>query len=513
MPKHDFMPRVAASRAAALVMGAAMLAGCTLAPHYERPVSPVAAAYPTGAAYRTNGTNAASDAKDAVDLDWHDFFRDPRLQRLIELSLQNNRDLRVAMLNVQASRAQYRIERANLFPTLSATASQTRERTPLDLLANNSAPSTLSTLDQAGASASWELDFFGRLQSLKDAARYQYLASAQAQRAAQILLVSEVANQYLALGAADEQLRITAETLAASQASYDLARTQFKAGISSELDLRQAETVVDQAQADREAQTRVRAQAENALVLLIGAPLPADLPPGLPFDSPNLLADVAAGIPSDLLARRPDIIEAEDTLRAANANIGAARAAFFPSIALTANGGSASTSLAGLFKAGSAAWTFVPSLTMPLFTAGSNLANLDLAHVQKNIAVAQYEKSIQAAFREVADGLAARGTYSAQLDAQQRYTFAYRRTLDLSTARYRAGTDSYLQVLTAQNGLYAAQQNLIVTQLNRLTSLVNLYGDLGGGWRADATAAADAAGEQGVAGGKMTEGGKAASAG
>lgn len=484
MRKLDINPRVPALRTAVLAVagaiGAALLAGCTLAPHYERPAAPVAATYPSGAAYRTSA--APASASDAADLGWHDFFRDPRLQRLIDLALQNNRDLRVAMLNVQASRAQYQIERANLFPQISATGSQTRARTPLGL---STTGNTLSTLDQAGASASWELDFFGRLQSLKDAARYQYLASAQAQRAAQILLVSEVANQYLTLRAADEQLRVTAETLASSQASYDLARTQFQAGTSSELDLRQAETVVDQAQADQEAQTRVRAQAENALVLLIGTSLPADLPAGLPFDSPNLLADVSAGMPSDLLTRRPDIVEAEDTLRAANANIGAARAAFFPNIALTATGGSASTGLSDLFKADSAAWTFVPSLTVPLFTAGSNLANLDLAHVQKNIAVAQYEKAIQTAFREVADGLAARGTYSAQLDAQQRYTFAYQRTLDLSTARYRAGTDSYLQVLNAQNGLYAAQQNLIVTQLNRLTSLVDLYGDLGGGWQAD----------------------------
>jgi len=468
-------------------VGAALLAsGCTLAPHYDRPAAPVASAFPGGAAY---AETVATDTSAAADLAWQDFFRDPRLQRLIALGLQNNRDLRVAMLNVEASRAQYQIERANLFPMVSATGTQTRERLPVGISTTGGAP---STLDQVGASASWELDFFGKLQSLKDAAQYQYLASVQAQRAAQILLVSELANQYLTLQAADAQLKVTAETLVSSRASYDLVRAQFQAGTSSELDLRQAETVVDQAQADQLAQTRVRAQAENALVLLVGAPLPADLPAALPFDSPDLLADVAAGMPSDLLTRRPDIAAAEDTLRAANANIGAARAAFFPSIALTATGGSASTGLSGLFKAGSAAWTFVPSLTVPLFTAGSNLANLDLAHVQKNIAVAQYEKTIQTAFREVADGLAARGTYSAQLDAQQRYTYAYQRTLDLSSARYRAGTDGYLAVLSAQNGLYSAQQNLIVTQLNRLTSLVNLYADLGGGWRADDGKAAPA---------------------
>lgn len=462
---------------------AALAGGCTLAPHYERPAAPIATSYPSGAAYRqTPGSSAGASA--AADLGWQDFFGDPRLKQLISLALQNNRDLRVAMLNVQASRAQYRIERAGLFPSVGVNASQSGARTPASLSATG--VPTVTNAYQVGGAAQWELDFFGRLQSLKDQALYQYLATGQARKAAEILLVSEVADQYLTLAASDEQLKVTEATLKSSQASYRLAKTQFEAGSSSELDLRQAQTVVDQAMANQAMQTRVRAQAENALVLLVGESLPANLPAGLRFDDPRMVADVPAGLPADLLTRRPDIMAAENTLRAANANIGAARAAFFPTISITGTGGSASSTLSGLFKAGSAAWTFVPNLTMPIFTAGSNLANLDLAHIEKNIAVAQYQKTIQTAFREVADGLAARGTYGDQMVAQAHYTSDYQRTLDLSTLRYRAGIDSYLEVLTAQNALYSAQQTAISTRLNDWTSRVDLYGALGGGWVAHA---------------------------
>jgi len=359
-------------------------------------------------------------------------------------------------------------------------ASQSSGRTPASL--SNTGQAVVSHDYQVGGAAQWELDFFGRLQSLKNQALYQYLATAEARQSAEILLVSEVADQYLTLRASEEQLEVTNATLKSSQASYQLALDQFKAGTASELDLRQAQTVVDLALANLAAQNRAQAQAENALVLLVGESLPADLPAGLPFDDGRMVANVPAGLPADLLTRRPDIMAAEDSLRAANANIGAARAAFFPTISITGSGGSASSMLSGLFKAGSAAWTFVPNLTLPIFTAGSNLANLDLAHVEKNIAVAQYEKTIQSAFREVADGLAASGTYSDQLFAQMRYTFDYRRTLDLSTLRYQAGTDSYLQVLTAQNALYSAQQNEISSRLNFWTTRIDLYGALGGGW-------------------------------
>jgi len=455
-----------------------LAAGCTLAPDYKRPAAPVAASYPGGEAYASSVV-AQAGAVAAVDLGWRDFLGDPQLQKLVELALLNNRDLRVAVLNVQASRAQYRIERAALFPTVSGTAGESRSRTPLLL---TSSPTGYAAEYSVGMSAQWEIDFFGKVQSLKDQALYQYLATAQARKAAEILLVSEVANQYLTLRAADEQLKVTGATLQTAQESYRLAKVQFDTGTGSELDLREAETVIDQAQANYQAQIRSRAQAENALVLLVGQPLPADLPAPMALDDQKILSDIPAGLPSDLLTRRPDIIQAENTLRAANANIGAARAAFFPSITLTASGGSASPTLGGLFKAGSAAWSFAPNLTLPIFNAGSNEANLDLAHIQKNIAIAQYEKAIQTAFQEVADGLAARGTYDAQIQALERNTFATQRTLDLSTLRYKSGVDSYLTVLTAQTGLYSAQQSLITTRLNRLTSLVNLYAYLGGGW-------------------------------
>jgi outer membrane protein, multidrug efflux system len=416
----------------------------------------------------------------AADIGWRDFFGDPRLQRLIEIALGNNRDLRVSVLNVQAARAQYQVTRANLFPTVDALGSGTRTRTPTNLLSAGT-PNITQVYD-VGLSASWEIDLFGRLQSLKDQALAQYLATAQARKAAEISLVSQVADQYLTLLSTDELLKITDATLKTAQDSYNLTKLQFENGTGSELDLRQAQTVVETALANQQAQARARAQAVNALVLLIGEPLPDDLPAGLPLDAQNLLTDVPAGLPSDLLTRRPDIMEAEETLIAANANIGAARAAFFPRISLTATGGTESTTLGTLFKAGSAAWSFAPQLTLPIFEAGQNIANLDLAHVQKRIEIANYEKAIQTAFREVADGLAARGTYDEQIAALARDEQAEQRTYDLSNLRYQNGVDSYLSVLTAQTGLYSAQQQLVSARLARLTNLVDLYEALGGGW-------------------------------
>ncbi|TWC94684.1 NodT family efflux transporter outer membrane factor (OMF) lipoprotein, partial [Burkholderia sp. SJZ091] len=267
-----------------------------------------------------------------------------------------------------------------------------------------------------------------------------------------------------------------------AQDSYNLTKLQFDNGTGSELDLRQAQTVVEQALANQQAEARDRAQAVNALVLLIGEPLPDDLPAGLPLDSQSLLTDIPAGLPSDLLTRRPDIMEAEQTLLAANANIGAARAAFFPKISLTAAFGTASPTLGGLFKAGTAAWSFAPNIALPIFEGGSNIANLDLAHVQKRIEIANYEKAIQTAFREVSDGLAARGTYDQQIAALARNEEAQQRRYDLSDLRYRNGVDSYLTVLTAQTDLYTAQTSLISARLARWTNLVDLYRALGGGW-------------------------------
>ena len=468
--------RTPLTRSLSVLVGIAVLsAGCSLQPVYERPAAPVAPSYPTGPAYKAMSGSTASPA---VEIGWRDFLTDPRLQRLIEIALANNRDLRVAALNIAQAQAQYRIQRSNIFPQVSAGASEIAQRAPLASTRQNVTTHEYSV----GLSSSWELDFFGRLQSLNDQALQQYFATAQARKATQILLVSQVADQYLTMLADDELLAVTQRTLETAQASYKLSLLQFQTGTGTELSVRQAETVVEQAKANYAAQVRSRAQAENALVLLIGQPLPADLPPAVPLNSQAILADVPADLPSDLLTRRPDIIEAEANLRAANADIGAARAAFFPSINLTGSLGTASTALSALFGAGSLAWSFVPSITVPIFEGGRLQASLDVATLQKDINVAQYEKTIQSAFREVSDGLAARGTYDDQVAALERFTAAQQSTLDLSELRFRNGVDNYLAVLTAQTGLYSAQQTLVQTRLARLTNLVDLYQSLGGGW-------------------------------
>jgi multidrug efflux system outer membrane protein len=440
---------------------ALLLSGCALAPTYHRPDAPVASTFPGGPA-QAGGPAAA-------DIGWRDFLRDARLQRLVDVALRENRDLRVAMLNVEKVRAMYRVQQAALQPQVNLGA------------AKNAGNRTTEPRFTTGLTASWEPDFFGRLHDLSDAALQQYLASAQASRAARILLVGEVADQYLALRAADVQLDVTRQALATAQASLRIADLQYRGGIASELDLRQSRTAVELAQANEQAGLRARAQAENALVLLVGAPLPADLPAPAPFDASALLADVPAGLPSTLLERRPDILQAEHVLRAETADIGAARAAFFPDISLTASAGVASGSLANLFRSGGV-WTFVPSLLAPIFDGGANRANLDAARVQRDIGVAQYQKTIQTAFREVSDGLAARGTYADQLTALQGDVADQQRRLELAQKRYADGIDDYLSVLSAQTDLYNARSTLVAAQLGQLTSLVDLYRALGGGW-------------------------------
>ena len=461
-------------------------AGCTMAPKYERPAAPVDQTFPTGGVYdkQPDATSPAApsssaQAKPAVDIGWRDFFVDARLQQIVEIALKNNRDLRVSMLNVAAARSQYQITRAELLPTLDAVGSQTKSRTPKDLSLFGQ---TISNQYSVGVNASWEIDFFGRIQSLKDQALEQYFALAETRKAAEISLVSQVADQYLTMLSDDDQLTVTRNTLKTAQESYRITKLQFDNGVGTELDVTQSEGILQQAASNLQSQLRLRAQAENALVLLIGEPLPADLPPGLPLDSQNLLADIPAGLPSDLLVRRPDIASAEHSLLAANANIGAARAAFFPKVSLTGSFGTLAPSLGTLFKPGSAAWSFAPQISIPIFEGGTNLANLDLAQIQKRIEIANYEKAIQTAFREVADGLAARGTYDEQIKALDRYVKSQARGLELSDMRYRNGVDNYLSVLTAQTNLYTAQQLLITARLNRVTNLVDLYRELGGGW-------------------------------
>jgi multidrug efflux system outer membrane protein len=425
---------------------ALVVQACTMVPEYKRPPLPVSNSFPTnrvpGASGNSSTSGTARRQLAASDIGWRDFFTDARLQRLIEIALKNNRDLRVAALNVEASRAQYQIARAQLVPGVDAVAGDTRTETP-QALAFPGFPAVYSEY-QVGLSASWELDFWGRVRSLKNEALAQYLATTEASKATEISLVSEVANQYLNTLSYGDLLKVTRHALETAQQTYKLTKLEFETGTTSELDLREALTALDQIRANLQSQIRLRAQSEDALELLIGQPLPDDLPRELSLDNEKLLADIPAGLPSDLLTRRPDIMEAEDQLIAANADIGAARAAFFPKISLTGSAGTLSLSLGGLFKPGSGTWSFAPQISLPIFAGGQNIANLDRAHIQKNIEISQYEKAIQTAFREVADGLAARATYDEQIFALEDETESQQRRFDLAKLRFQNGVDSYL---------------------------------------------------------------------
>ncbi len=453
--------------ARALLGGAAALAGCaSMAPPYERPAPPIAVRYAGD-----DGDRAAAPA--AADLPWPRFFADARLQRLIGVALQNNRDLRVAVLAIEQARAAFDLRRADQWPTLNVGVAASRQP---------GADGGTSSLTTAGLTVSaYELDLFGRVRSLRDAALAQVLASEETRQAVQISLIASVANAALALQADDELLRVTQQALAARQDSYRLTRLKFDNGATSELDLRQAESLLESARVSLAQQTRQRALDENALVLLLGQPLPADLPAaGAPA-----LPELPAGLPAELLTRRPDVRAAEQQLIAANANIGAARAAFLPRITLTGSVGSASDELAGLFRSGSFAWSFAPQLLLPIFDAGRNQANLALAGANRDIALAQYERAIQTAFREVSDALAGRATLGEQLRAQQAQTAAEQARVTLAELRYRNGASSYLEVLDAQRSLFAAQLALVQVQALQVQNLVTLYRVLGGGWRAD----------------------------
>jgi multidrug efflux system outer membrane protein len=448
------------------VIGAALiasLAGCSLAPKYERPAAPVPAQFAAGA-----GAGAA-----AADRGWRDVFADPRLQRLIGLALANNRDLRVAALNVELTRAQYRIQKSQLFPPVSGLGSVEWSGTKDDT----------SVFYSVGVGiTSYELDLFGRVRSLKDAALQEYLATDAARRAAHLSLVSEVVSQYLRERAYEEERVLAEQTLATVSEFATITGRLLEAGQRSDLDVRTAEAQVQAARAEIARLTRLRAQAENALAVLIGQPVPADLPPAPPLDSQAIVADLPAGVSSDLLTRRPDIVAAEHSLRAANANIGAARAAFFPTISLTAFAGLASTALGDLFTGGAFLWSVNPQASVPIFNGGRNAANLDVAKIRKRIEIAQYEQAIQVAFREVADALVARATYEQQLEAQIARAKAEQARYDISQTRYQSGIESYLSVLTAQQDLYATRQQLIELRLARLANLAELYRALGGGW-------------------------------
>ena len=469
---------------------AAVLSACTMEPHYSRPSTPVQTTW--------NGNAAGkADSASVADIGWRQFFPDPVLQRLIELALANNRDLRVAVLNVQAAQAQYRIQRADLFPSISATGLEQIERYPAGVSASSSTGASSGAAATTASShgetiryyevgvgfTSYEIDLFGKIRSLKHEALEKYFATEETQRASQLTLVAEVASAYLAILADESILKVTRDTLDSQTASYNLTRKSLDAGTSTELALRQAATTVDTARANLASYTRQEAQDRNALMILLGVPIPEDISFATDINSENLSADVPVGIPSEVLTRRPDVLAAEHQLVAANADIGAARAAFFPSILLTAQAGTASASLSGLFKPGSGAWTFSPQINLPLFTGGSNLANLDLSKIEKNVDVAQYEKALQSAFREVDDALAARNTLDEQLVAQRALLDDSAESYRLAEMRFRNGVDSFLPVLDAQRALYSAQQAVVSLELLRLQNMATLYKALGGGMK------------------------------
>jgi multidrug efflux system outer membrane protein len=471
----------------------ALIGACTLEPNYHRPAAPVPAL-----------EGSAQGGAAATDIGWREFFPDQQLQQLIALALTNNRDLRVAALNVESAQAQYRIQRAELFPTVDASAVEQVERLPPGVLgatgggtgvgssAASLAPGTGRVLHFYNVGigfTSYELDFFGRIRSLNHAALQQYFSNDETRRSAQLTLVAEVAAAYLAVLADQTLLDITRDTLKSQTESYELTQRMFSAGTTTELALRQAETTVDTARANLAQFTRQLAQDRDALQLLLGAPIPDGIDVSGGLDRGTAVAELEEGIPSDVLVKRPDVLAAEHQLLAANARIGAARAAFLPAVTLTGNFGTESTQLSGLFKGDSRAWTFSPQISVPIFAGGANVANLQATKLARDTAVAQYEKAIQTAFREVADALVARGTLDEQLEAQQALVNASAKAYQLADMRFRGGVDSYLSALDAQRNLYSAQQQLQNVRLTRLQNLVTLYKALGGGLLEHAAAA------------------------
>jgi NodT family efflux transporter outer membrane factor (OMF) lipoprotein len=444
---------------------ALLLAGCSMIPTYERPAAPVAGSFPYA---------SAQEGTPAAQLPWESFFTDARLRSLIATALANNRDLRIAVLNIAQARAQYDIRNADRLPTVGATVSGSRS------------PSTITgdqvnTFSATVGLSSWEIDFFGRVASLSQAALAQYLATEEGRKAAQMTLVATVANTWLNLAADEELLRLTRETLATREETLRLTRLRFENCVTSEIDFRLAQSLTESSRAALAQTQRQRANDLNTLALLVGQPISPEFT--VDVDTRGIaLPDVPAGVPSEVLVRRPDVRQAEQQLIAANANIGAARAAFFPRISLTAGVGTASTELSGLFQGGSWGYTVAPSLVQTIFDAGRNRANLASAEVSRDIAVAQYERAIQQAFRDVSDALAGRATYGEQVRALGAVVEAESARFRLARLRYEGGVASYLDLLDAQRALFTAQTGLVQTRLQRLQNQVQLYRSLGGGW-------------------------------
>lgn len=457
-------------RAVTLLLAGATLAGCTLAPRYVQPTPAVPASWPKGPAY------APSQPEALPAVTYRDVFRDPKLTALIDQALSNNQNLRAAMANVEIARASYRVQRSTLFPTVDANADagQTRARQ------GDAASANVTRNYQASLTAAFELDLFGRLRSLSRAAQEQYFATEAGARAARLTLVGEVATAYLTFAADRTLLAIAVDTVESADRTVALTKARLDGGVAARTDLAQAETILQGARSDvAELTTRV-AQDRNALELLVGAPVADSLLPARLAEVDDLLGEAPAGLDSRILLRRPDVLQAEHRLRAANAEIGAARAAFFPTISLTGLAGYASPALSGLVAERNLTWQASGGATAPIFAGGANLAGLAGAKAQQRLAVAEYQGAIQAAFRDVADALARRGTIHEQVQAQEALLTAASDSFDLSEARYRAGVDPYLATLVAQRTLYVARQGLTDTHLAAALSLVALYVALGG---------------------------------
>jgi len=462
-------------RLASVLLCGALLGGCNLDPAYKRPALPVPPQFVTG-----SSTVLAPPGEASVPTEWREVFLDPDLQAVIDQALANNRDLHAAVANIQQAGAQADVQRAALLPAINGSAGETLQQTPNNFIPGGGSLNLRLYSASVGFS-NWELDLFGRTRSLTRAAYDQYLASEDNRRAVQVSLIAQVASQWFTYAAESDLLAVSKDTLKSQQASLDLIKARFNGGVASQLDLSQAQTTVEQARSDVANFTTALAQAKNALDLLVGQPVSAEhLPKTL---SMQYVGEVKAGLSSDVLLTRPDVQQAEHQLQAANANIGAARAAFLPQISLTGNVGQESTALQKLFDTASRTWLFSPGVSVPIFEGGRNVASLKAARAQRDAAVAQYEKAIQSAFRDVADALARNGTIGEQMAAQRALTDSANQTLTLTNARYERGADPYLNVLIAQRTVYAARQSLISTSLIRLTNAVSLYRALGGGQR------------------------------
>lgn len=461
----------------AILLLAGLMAGCSMAPTYKRPEMPVEASWP---GYVPDASAPVADKELAARLSWEQYFTDPNIRNLISLALENNRDMRIALLNIESARGAYRIQRADQMPSINAQGSSLTQDN-FDFLTTSGRHSYTHASGLSVGLTSFEIDLFGRIQSLKDEALEKYLATEEASRSVKISLVASVAQAYVALVGDRERLQISEDMLKSQSDSYALIKRRYESGVSSELDLRQAETSVDQARVSCGLYSGRVAASRSALALLVGRPVDDQMLPAKLIKDMQPYRDLPVGLPSQVLLQRPDILQAEHLLKAANADIGAARANFFPRISLTSSIGSMGPELIDIFGNGTGVWQFLPQVSLPIFDGGRNLATLSVSETQKKIAVATYEKAIQTAFKEVADGIALRESWEKQLKAQRDLTEACRAAYNLSLARYNQGIESYLTVLVSQREWFAAQLALVDVNQGRDQNRIEFYKVLGGG--------------------------------